>query len=113
MRQSESQSSARPVLVADTEWDLMDPHPVCISVKATVMEACRLLTEKRFRASPVIDEVGQSVGATDIVILEREKIDTLPPAPDDYDQSDLPSRRGLGMRFSRSRTSRSRCGTRS
>ena len=42
--------------------DVMTPDPMCISPDASIIEAARLMLERRFSGLPVVDAGGRLVG---------------------------------------------------
>jgi CBS-domain-containing membrane protein len=80
------------VLRAETAADLMTTNPISIRETATVKEAVAFLTDKGFRAAPVVDVAGRPVGVlsqTDIVVHDRNKVEYVPSATDYYAKADL------------------------
>jgi CBS-domain-containing membrane protein len=56
--------------------DLMTPNLMSIHAETTVPEAVAVLTNKGFRAAPVIDESGRPIGVVsraDILVHERDR----------------------------------------
>jgi CBS domain-containing protein len=75
-----------PFLTA-TAADLMTRNPVSISQNATLKEALVLFTKKGLAVAPVIDRAGRAVGvlsSSDILVHEREKVEYLVPAQDEF-----------------------------
>jgi CBS domain-containing protein len=79
------------ILVAETAEELMTPNPISIRDLATVREAITLLTDKGISAVPVIDKAGRPVGVlsrSDIVVHDRETVESLSPVSENYDSSE-------------------------
>lgn len=82
----------RLTLHARTAADLMTPNPVSLAEDATLREALGLLTDRGFKAAPVIDDAGRPVGvlsSTDLLIHDRERVEHLRAAPEFYHRADL------------------------
>jgi CBS domain-containing protein len=76
------QSLTGPDLETATASELMTPNPVSINEDATVEEVIAFLADKRYSASPVIDEAGHHLGVvsrSDILRYDRERA-WLPPS---------------------------------
>jgi CBS domain-containing protein len=83
---------ARLSLGAETARELMTPSPVSIRAEATVAEAVKLLTERRFSAAPVIDRAGRPVGVVsqaDILVYDRESVQYIAAVPDYYEPIEM------------------------
>jgi CBS domain-containing protein len=87
----------RLMLTAETAAELMTPNPVSINENATLREALTLLTERGFKAAPVIDEAGRPVGvlsSTDLLIHDREEVDHLTASPETYNRAEMHTGQG-------------------
>jgi CBS domain-containing protein len=89
----------------------MSPNPVSLREDATVREATALLIDKGFSAAPVIDDAGRPVGVlsrSDLLIHDRENVDTLGKAPEFYSKEELkmPGGEPLGKGFQVERVDR-------
>lgn len=59
--------------------DVMTPDPVCISLDASIAEAIRLMSERKFSGLPVVDADGSLVGiVTEGDLLRRIETGTQP-----------------------------------
>ena len=66
----------RLTLRARTAAELMSPNPVSLRENESLREALALLTDRGFKAAPVIDAAGRPVGvlsSSDVLVNEREK----------------------------------------
>lgn len=79
-------------LRARTAAELMTPNPVSLGENETIREALALLTDRGFKAAPVIDDAGRPVGVlsgTDLLVHDRERTEHLRAAPEFYHRADL------------------------
>ena len=61
--------------------DVMTPHPVCISPDTSIIDAARLMLERKFSGLPVVDAGGRLVGiVTEGDLLRRTETGTQPNA---------------------------------
>jgi CBS domain-containing protein len=102
----------RLTLTAETAAELMTPNPVSIPEDATLREALALLTDRGFKAAPVIDAAGRPVGvlsSTDLLVHEREEVEHLTVEPEFYHRAELEAAgERLGKGFQVERVDRTR-----
>ena len=87
MNATMSNPTGHLVLRGRTATDLMSPNPVSLHENATLREAIAFFVDRNLSGAAVIDDAGRPVGVlsqSDILIHNREKVETLPAPEEDY-----------------------------